>query len=183
MNVITVCANTGLHLLPPCFSTWFKTTSPNFTGSFNGNSAKATVLGSRLHIRMLAAWEKPPAQPLGGDHIITCNWGISVFKQWRLGVRACNVEWKPCAAWVSDGQSVETCWQLWMALSCTSAQNNSTRLAAPFRFCRKTVFVATVGSKSIACIKLPHNTQSSIAPKWVHMVSRLLGVFLIRLRF
>lgn len=48
-------------------------------------------------------------------------------------------------------------------MRCTKARNNSAKLAALF-LCRKTVFVATVGSKSIACIKLPHNArQSSIA--------------------
>lgn len=45
----------------------------------------------------------------------------------------------------------------------TSARNNSAKLTALF-LCRKTVSVATVGSKSIVCIKLPSNArQSSIA--------------------
>lgn len=44
-------------------------------------------------------------------------------------------------------------------------------------------FVATVGSKSIARIKLPHSSSPVIdSHKRVHMVSQAQSVFLIRLR-
>lgn len=113
------------------------------------------------------AWEKLPPKSFSGTTL-----SLAIWDQWFQTIALCihtfRIEWKPCAARVTDGHAGETRWQLWNGLEVHISPEYLCQTRSSIPFCRRKnlqpVTVATVGSKSIACIKLPHNArQSSIA--------------------
>lgn len=177
----TLSADVGLRLLPSSFQCdlkWLTQTSQGclMVTVLVRRNRSTWVMSLHLHASDMRA---APATIVQQDHIIACNSGIN-GSTIVSSIHTFEGEWKPCAVQVTDGQTGETCWQLWTALRCRSAWNNSTKLSA---------LVLSVGKQPLLpllAVSQSHVTTPQCLPvidslKRAHMVS--LGVFLIRLGF